>query len=107
MASRSRCVVVLSSVGVTLAFEGCFEQVGTCRLRIAANDNQAHHATREQMRIGIMLDWWEGELARLMRTRTSGQQWRREHLEAQAFVLRFRLKMADASRLAQIKHEPG
>lgn len=67
------------------------------RLLRPANDNQAHSPSREQMRIGIMLDWWQCELARLMRNRSGGAKWLAELREAQQRVLQFASRMAGAA----------
>ncbi|NML94727.1 hypothetical protein [Novosphingobium olei] len=70
------------------------------RARLApwpANDNRGGAITREHRRLGIMLDWWAGELERIYGSRPpigcDRGWWRKEFAEARFRVGEFRARI--------------
>jgi hypothetical protein len=70
----------------------------------AANDNlpSAPPPSRETLRLGIILDWWERELRGLLVSRptrrsSAYRSWRVSLDEAQARVAEFRGRMAEVA----------
>jgi len=70
----------------------------------AANDNspQPTPPTREAMRLGIILDWWERHLRDLLSNRPARRSfayraWRISFDEAQGRVAEFRGRMAEVA----------
>lgn len=66
-----------------------------------ANDNR--DATREELRINIMLAWWEDELASLYRNRRPTAKWRAAFREALRMVSELRQTFAQAALLADAR----